>query len=44
VPRIHLLRGEHQREFTLNHQQEKLYLEAADAYLDLRDVAELKHS
>ncbi len=41
VPRIHLLRGEHQREFTLDHQQERLYLEAAEAYGDLRDVAEL---
>ena len=40
VPRIHLLRGESQREFTLNHQQEKLYLQAAEAYSDLRDVAE----
>ncbi len=41
VPRIHLLRGEQQREFTLNHQQEKLYLEAADVYLNLRDIAEV---
>jgi integrase len=41
VPRIHLLRGEHQREFTLDHQQEKLYLEAAEAYGDLRDVAQV---
>lgn len=39
VPRIHLLRGEHQREFTLSHQQEKLYMEAAEAYGDLSDVA-----
>jgi integrase len=39
VPRIHLLRGEHQREFTLNHQQEEIYFEAAEAYEDLRDVA-----
>ena len=39
VPRIHLLRGEHQREFTLDRQQEKLYFEMAEAHLDLRDVA-----
>jgi integrase len=39
VPRIHLLRGEHQREFTFNRQQETLYLAAAQAYSDLPDVA-----
>jgi integrase len=39
VPRIHLLRGEHQREFTFDRQQEALYLSAADAHPDLRDVA-----
>ncbi|MGA2149726.1 MAG: site-specific integrase [Bryobacteraceae bacterium] len=39
VPRIHLLRGEHQREFTFNRQQEKLYFEMAEPYGDLRDVA-----
>jgi integrase len=39
VPRIHLLRGEHQREFTLSREQEKLYLAAAEAYTDLPDVA-----
>jgi integrase len=39
VPRIHLLRGEHQREFIIDRSREKLYLEAAEAYGDLRDVA-----
>jgi integrase len=39
VPRIHLLRGERQREFTLSHPQEKLYFEAAETSTDLRDVA-----
>src|ERR1019366_2664625 len=39
VPRIHLLRGEHQREFTFSREQEKLYLAAAEAYSDLPDVA-----
>ncbi len=39
VPRIHLLRGEQQREFTLNRQQETLYLDSAQG--DLRDVAAL---
>jgi integrase len=41
VPRVHLLRGEHQREFVLDHQQETLFFAAADAYSDLRDVAAL---
>jgi integrase len=39
VPRIHLLRGEHQREFVLSHQQEALFFEAAEGRCDLRDVA-----
>jgi site-specific recombinase XerD len=39
VPRIRLLRGEHQREFVLSHQQEILFLEAAEGRGDLRDVA-----
>jgi integrase len=39
VPRIHLLRGEHQREFTFDRQQEALYLSVAEAHDDLRDVA-----
>jgi integrase len=39
VPRIHLLRGEHQREFVLSHQQETLFLAAAEARGDLRDMA-----
>ena len=39
VPRIHLLRGEKQREFTFSREQEKLYLAAAEAYGDLSDVA-----
>jgi integrase len=39
VPRIHLLRGEHQREFTLSREQEKLYFAAAEAYSDLPNVA-----
>ena len=33
------MRGEHEREFTLNHQQEKLYLDTAEKYRDLRDIA-----
>jgi integrase len=41
VPRIRLLRGEHEREFVFDRQQERLYLAAADAYPDLRDVATL---
>ena len=39
VPRIHLLRGEHQREFVLSHRQEKLYFAAAESSPDLLDVA-----
>jgi integrase len=39
VPRIHLLRGEYQREFVLSHQQETLFLEVAAGRDDLRDVA-----
>jgi len=38
VPRIHLLRGEHQREFTFNRQQEKLFCEMAEPYGDLGSV------
>jgi integrase len=37
VPRVHLLRGENQREFTLSLQQENL--KAAEGYGDLPDVA-----
>ena len=39
VPRIRLLRGEHQREFVLSHRQEKLYFAAAESSPDLLDVA-----
>jgi integrase len=38
VPRIRLLRGEREREFVFD-RPERLYLEAAHAYPDLRDVA-----
>ena len=39
VPRIHLLRREHQHEFVLSHQKEALFLEAAEGRDDMWGVA-----
>jgi integrase len=39
IPRIRLLRGEHNRQFVLNHQQEKVYLASLPEVA--RDVAEV---
>jgi integrase len=41
VPEIEMLGGEVTREFVFTKDQERLYLEAADQYPDLRDVAAL---